>query len=240
MPLIINDQYQKDLHWILSELKQEEITRKSSNNTVFLTITAPSDRIPSKQSQQRVLSMLANEKAINLIPYYNKIRALNAEWQERGYDPVEYEVEILQPKFDDILGENEAIYQRIIDREEASKENIEKAIVFKNNQGDFFINGKLVVINKETIYYKVFNLIYENLDQANFISYGWLNTLLEKKGEVRLSDIEKQIKRITNAIGKQQGFFKYAKVNGHQVENKVVSGMKLIETIRGKGLKMNI
>lgn len=113
-------------------------------------------------------------------------------------------------------------------------------LVTRDNRSSYFYDGKPIEMNKEAIYYKIFNALSLKSDQDGFLSYADIEVELVKQGLPGVEDDDIRNKRINNAIlNKQQGLFRFAKVNGKTLKNKLPDGQRLIELIRGKGLKLN-
>jgi len=113
-------------------------------------------------------------------------------------------------------------------------------LITRDRYGDYHFNEKKVVMNKETTYYQIFDILFLEGEQNGFLSYEEIEKALTKRGYPESKTDESRNKRINNAIfNKQQGLFRFAKINSKRLENKLPNGQQLIELIRGKGLKIN-
>lgn len=112
-------------------------------------------------------------------------------------------------------------------------------LITKDGRGDFFYDGRIITMPKDTIYYQVFDATYSRANQDGLALYEDIEEYLVKCGRSSVNDEDKRNKRIINAVYPGQGLFRYAKVNGKCLKNKTPGGKKLIEIIRGKGLKLN-
>ena len=87
-------------------------------------------------------------------------------------------------------------------------------------------------MSRDTDYFKVFDIIYRYSNKDGFISYENI-----AKG---LKWSEKNYrKKISNAIHKDQGIFRYAKINGKRLDNNNTKGQKLLEVVWNKGIRFN-
>ena len=106
-------------------------------------------------------------------------------------------------------------------------------VIEKNPDGNYLIIGKLIEMPKESLYYKIFDIIYTYSDPTGYISY---EDIAKKMGT---DEDENRKKQILNAISNKQGFFRYAKINGKKILNDNTRGLRLIEIIKGKGIMIN-
>jgi hypothetical protein len=106
-----------------------------------------------------------------------------------------------------------------------------KFLISKNNLGQYFFSNKpLKFENTDTIYFKIFDVLYEKADTNGFCSYGEINKFLQESGEETLTDKAKIVERISNGL---KNLLRYSNLpkNG-----KIQDGKPLIKTKRGKGL----
>ncbi|MHA1657520.1 MAG: hypothetical protein ACTSUT_00135 [Promethearchaeota archaeon] len=122
---------------------------------------------------------------------------------------------------------------------EKIKNETKNYLLSKNNNGDYFYKDTRIKISSQTVYYKVFDSLYSERNQEGFLSYEDIENLLIERLVPELKNKQERNKRINNAISTHQGFFRYAKVNSKKLKNKIPDGKKLIEIVRGKGLKLN-
>jgi hypothetical protein len=102
----IEEKFNKDTLWLISELKQEELTNAYSEYKIEFLINQKSDSEPDIRSQHRILKMLSDKKAITLSPFYHRnISALNYALEMQGATPIGFYIKILQPQFDNLCEE---------------------------------------------------------------------------------------------------------------------------------------
>jgi hypothetical protein len=108
------------------------------------------------------------------------------------------------------------------------------------DDGDYFRQDKRIKVNKRTLYYDVFDILFLESDQDGFLSYEQIENYLVKRKHPHIEDGGKRNKRIQNAIlNEQQGFFRHAKIGSSVMKNKILDGRPLIEAARGNGLQLN-
>ena len=124
---------------------------------------------------------------------------------------------------------------------ERGRENGAIRLITKSqDDGDYLFKGKRISASKATLCHDVFDILFSNHDQEGFLSYQSIDDYLVKWGHPQIDDEGKRAKRIQNAISnKQQGFFRYAKIGGNGMKNKTPDGRRIVEVVRGKGLKFN-
>ena len=117
---------------------------------------------------------------------------------------------------------------------------VARLIAKHTDDGDYFYDGKRIIVNRKRLYYDVFDILFLHSDQDGFLSYKEIDDYLIKQNRPLLDDEGKRNKRIQNAISnKGQGFFKYAKIGNRVMKNKTPDDRQLVELIRGEGLKLN-
>ncbi len=127
--------------------------------------------------------------------------------------------------------------------DELEKVEPEKTLVTEKN-GDFYYNNFLINFGEGTQYKELFKIIYTECSNSkeSFISYKKISLLLDKRtntnGPIKKTDRQSSQKKIQNLI--RNGIFRTGKLaNKSNLENITPSGKKLIEIIRGKGIKLN-
>lgn len=101
----IEEKFNKDLVWVLSELKQEEIANAFSEYKIKFSLIGPSDKEPNFRSQRRILQMLRDREALTLKPFYHNMNILDSVFELQGAKPIGFYIQVLQPQFDNILEE---------------------------------------------------------------------------------------------------------------------------------------
>ena len=127
--------------------------------------------------------------------------------------------------------------ENITDATDKHVEN--KRLLSRDAHGDFFYDGKKISMDRNTIYCRMLNALYSGADQDGFSSYEDIEKRLVDSGEEEIFDEGKRNKRITNAVSKTQGLFRFAKISGNSFENELPNGGKLIDIVKGKGLRLN-
>ena len=113
----------------------------------------------------------------------------------------------------------------------STNENKPKLLITKNNSGEFLFGDKpLKFENTNTIYFKIFDALYEKADATSFCSYGEINKFLQESGEETLTDRAKIVERISNGL---KNLFRYSNL---PKDGKIQGGNLLIKPKRGKGL----
>jgi hypothetical protein len=113
-------------------------------------------------------------------------------------------------------------------------------ITKSTDDGDYLFKGKRISASKATLGHNVFDILFSHGDQEGFLSYQSIDDYLVKWGHPQIDDEGKRAKRIQNAISnKQQGFFRHAKIGGNGMKNKTPDGKRIVEVVRGRGLKFN-
>ncbi len=151
-------------------------------------------------------------------------------------------------RFDDFYKEIEKKYNAIRKADEVKTETkslpketeIRRNLITRDKNGDYFYSGRRIEMSHENLYYQLFNILFIRCDQSGFISYEDIERELAKKEYPESQNTYSRNKRINNAVfNTQQGLFRFAKVNGKRLQNKIPDGRALIELVRGKGLKLN-
>jgi len=116
---------------------------------------------------------------------------------------------------------------------------IDNHLIRKDDDGYFYYKNQLIEMDGQNVYYKILDILYTFSDKTGFMSYEQIDNKLVKMTGEEKEDQELGRKRIKNAISETQGLFRYAKIDNKPLENKSIAGKKLIEIIKGKGLKLN-
>lgn len=119
--------------------------------------------------------------------------------------------------------------------ENSKKENLGEPLVTKKGNR-FYFRGTEIDFGEDTKYKDVFDILYTNSIQSDFISYETIdNELLLKKWEPVSG--KKIKKRIQNCI--TNGIFRFAKINGKKFKNSNSANKELIKIRRGRGVEFN-
>ncbi|MCG2688702.1 hypothetical protein L6250_03680 [Candidatus Parcubacteria bacterium] len=112
-----------------------------------------------------------------------------------------------------------------------------KKLVKRDGRGVFWYDEKEIKMSLSEIYYQVFDALYTFADQNGFVSYEDIEKyLVQQYRRPPTTDMRKRNKRISNALSKTQGLFRYAKVNNRFLKNKTLDGRNLIKIVWGKGI----
>lgn len=113
--------------------------------------------------------------------------------------------------------------------------------ITRNKKGDFFKDGELVKIpDKDTLYYIIFDTVFNLIPKGGFVSYEDIEKSLTKRKlkRINIPSLKKQKdrnKRISNnLLANKNGFFRHS-----SLENEIIGGRKLLETKRGMGVTFN-
>lgn len=91
-------------------------------------------------------------------------------------------------------------------------------IIEKKPDGNFSYKGKLLEVSKDTLWFTLFDIVYELTDGNGEISNEKIESALRKKvvrgKKVPPREPLKRNRRIGNNLGKHNGFLKYAKIDG--------------------------
>lgn len=197
-----------------------------------------------------------NEDEIKLLEKKSIIISHKLEKFEPEDDPIKIERAFYEPYFEEdenaghagdvflsavckFYPDRVANYLRTIcknEKEENSKkENLGEPLITKKGNG-FYFRGTEIDFGEDTKYKDVFDILYTNSIQSDFISYETINNeLLSKKWEPVSG--KKIKKRIQNCI--TNGIFRFAKINGRKFKNNASANKKLIKIRRGRGVEFN-
>jgi hypothetical protein len=118
---------------------------------------------------------------------------------------------------------------------------VQKDRIVDKVDGIFYYNGNPVLIrNKDTLYFNVFDVLFELIPNGGEKSYAEIETALSKrsvKGKKipHLTGPKRDARIRTNLTSEHNGFFRYAK----NIENTSTMGHPLIDTEKGKGITFN-
>lgn len=161
--------------------------------------------------------------------------ATHTSTRTREYNQVDYILHINRKKIKALI-----IEAQKFPTETNPQGKYNSRLIEKDARGDYFYDGKRIGVNKEPIYYKTFDILFSDADQDGFLSYANIEKQLVKKEVSPAQSDAIRNKRINNVlINEQDGFFRFAKVNGKRLQNKTLDGRKLIKVMRGKGVQLN-
>lgn len=105
--MYIEDDFKKDLEWLLKELKQEELANAYSSDQIKFPFRYTNDDSgPSIRCFHRLFKLLEDRKAITIRPFFHGfMTAFDGVFQMQGADPLGYYIRIQQPMFDQVLEE---------------------------------------------------------------------------------------------------------------------------------------
>lgn len=105
--MYIEDNFKKDLEWLLSELKQEEMANAYSGDQIKFPFRYSNENNgPSIRSLHRLFKMLEDRRAIKMRPFFHGfMTAFDGVFQMQGADPLGYYVTVHQPQFDEVIEE---------------------------------------------------------------------------------------------------------------------------------------
>jgi len=118
-----------------------------------------------------------------------------------------------------------------------TKENDYGHQAISKKNGNFFCGENMISFGENTQYKDLFDIIYSNCVQNNFVSYEKIDEELRKLEWEEVSK-KKRNKRIQNAT--TNGIFRFAKIENKKFQNiNPLNGRKLIKMIRRKGIEFN-
>ena len=235
MKINIDDQYNKDLQWVLFELKQEEITGVYSKYRIEFKLNRLDDTEPTIKSQNRILKMLSDMEAVDLSPFYHS----NSHWSEalkiQGGSPIGYFIKINQPRFNEAIEELTGQKAFVIKKDLSLKDEI------KPNEN---ISSYRIAINKkrEVIMNEFFILSRPDFDSENhnFIDYIFKHPdEIVKKSAIEEA-IHKKLKKSFHAILSDLGFKNEVRKLFFNVSKTSIQFKNNISTGEAKGMGINI
>lgn len=189
----------------LRHISKQRIKDKKINDETYITEITPDNDLLSSDDFYRV-------KRYTRINYYPEDLFI-----------FDYDKQKIQAGIVSLQGEPKAISQ--------TKKESSKLLISKNNLGQYFFNNKpLKFENTDTIYFKIFDVLYEKADANGFYSYGEINKFLQESGEKPLTDRTKIVERVSNGL---KNLLRYSNLPKNV---KTPDGRPLIKTKRGKGL----
>lgn len=148
------------------------------------------------------------------------------------YDRVEYIFSIDRKKIAPLLSQAAKL--------QVPKKDDARHLLENDVRRDYYYDGKRIEMSHETIYYKIFDIVFSHCDQQGFISYANIEKHLVRRGCPASTNAEVRNKRINNALrNKYTGLFRFAKINGNDFENRTLNGQPLIKLKRGEGVFLN-
>ena len=235
---IFNASRQKntEINNLLQKIKYEVGNLSRGEKYVFLPIIIIKDGQPTYPIDQALLQEVRDMGAIELDK--RSIEEMNETLEETELKGLIIEgvwIKPIEPKFSRLCEK----YQKSITTTDTITALNTPRLITRDSNGDYFYDGKRIEMGQETIYYKVFDILYTMGDQRGFVSHEEIDRELIKRGLPESRDEKAKYKRIHNAtLNEQQGLFRYAKVSGKKLRNETKDGRKLIELL-GKGLKLN-
>ncbi|PJE51573.1 MAG: hypothetical protein COV29_00230 [Candidatus Yanofskybacteria bacterium CG10_big_fil_rev_8_21_14_0_10_36_16] len=111
-----------------------------------------------------------------------------------------------------------------------------KRLISKNKSAYFYKSKQIVFDSEETDYFRVFDVLYENSGQDNFLSYENIDKEMVRRGSPKLIDDQQKIKRIHNAV---KNLFLYSRCGSEKLKNTTPNKTELIKKVRGRGCVFN-
>jgi len=160
----------------------------------------------------------------------NKTLEENRKLKDKSLLSEGYLVKPIEPKFSQLCKkyENKANESQSENKELEGKRK-ENNLIIKKMDGEFYYKNKLVrFTDKETIYYLIFECLYENSNPDGFCSYETIDKYLKKHGKDKYDDNRQRTDRIKNGI---TNLFRFS-----HLSQKTPDGKELIKIIRGNGV----
>lgn len=219
---------------------------KSSDNRVVLSEVNMLKKGLDKQGIKNCLKyLLENDIAQNEVGYAPEVTqskkgvmyATHTSLRTREYNQVDYILHINRKK---IIPLFEQAHKLRDEQKSVSGGNSGGRLIEKDARGNYFYDGQKIEVSTEPIYYKAFDILFSNVDQDGFLSYADIEKELVRRDVPPSKDDATRNKRINNVLkNEQDGFFRFAKVNGKTLKNKTLDGSPLIKMLRGKGVQFN-
>jgi|SRR3989338_3957398 len=219
---------------------------KSVDNRVVLPEVNMLKKGLDKQGIKNCLKyLLENDIAQNEIGYAPEVTqskkgvgyATHTSMRTREYNQVDYILQVNRKKIIPLFEQARKLRDK---QKSVGGGNSGSRLVEKDVRGNYLYDGQKIEVSKEPMYYKAFDILLSNADQDGFLSYADIEKALVKSGVPEAENEKTRNKRINNVLkNEQDGFFRYAKVNGKSLKNKTLDGNLLIKVIRGKGLQLN-
>ncbi|MFC1630201.1 hypothetical protein ACFL06_01540 [Patescibacteria group bacterium] len=200
-----------DIYWKEGRIGEKAKDFYSKIDELFIKIEEgpiPIESLPDRSKIKNDLKM-ANE-AIEIIK----------EWKEQDKKKMEKTMMNFKAQIKSLGIENN------------QKTEQRKTLITRDKEtGDFYYKNKIIKFdNKEAIYYRLFECLYENGDLKGFCSYKDINKYLEKHGGKEYTENQQIADRIKNGLA---SLFRFA-----NLPQKTPDGKDLIRKIRGKGLTL--
>lgn len=241
---IFNAEERRDIEInnLLQKIKYKTNEQKNANKVFFpILITNGREKIKYKMSieEQIIFQELKEMDIIKLEKRNTKeINKTLAELRKSKYEEIiaeGYWIKPIEPNFSELCEK----YKKRVNKESKKEIHIKKnnkLLVSRDNAtGDYFYKNKIIAMDKNNIYYKIFDILYLHNNGDGFLSYEEIEKHLRKRNEPTKNK-EVRDKRIKNA---KNNLFRFAKIGSERLKNEIPNGKKLIEIIRGRGLKLN-
>lgn len=119
-----------------------------------------------------------------------------------------------------------------------STTTVDAVVTCKDGQY-YYLDQPMDFTGNDTLYQKIFNIIYENMDKNGYISYKEIISHFREKGITKDRLFDKNKLKIQGAVTKRsEGLNRWVRVVDKPLSI-LNRRIRLITTSRGKGLKMN-
>lgn len=204
MTITIEEKFRKDVEWVLTELKQEELANAYSDYKIKFSFIPPvTENDPSIRSQKRILGMLESRKALTLKAFYFRgMTIMDSVLEMQGAEPIGFYIQIHQPTFNEIF--EEIVNQKTLviqPKPEVPKLNPPP----ENPLNKYFIGvrGRQVLINNTF----VLSNTHFNSENNNFIDYVISNADKKlTKAEIEKGIGQQKLKKTLHQIISDLGF----------------------------------
>lgn len=237
--------YQKEETGFVESLKRRKDLfdfQEGKHIELFRNDLAGCDLSFDEHGLGNILGKLAQDKLLNDFHFKEDIikgdryKIILPKDFEKRYREYTFEL----GKKESLAIQREASEENIVGVPKKNNENnrtTNKFITFITKQGDnFYFNENLIDFGENTQYKALFDIIYSNCLQEDFISYEDINKKLIERDWKDISK-NKINKRIQNSI--TNGIFRFAKIGNKKFKNKLSNGKKILKIIRGKGIEFN-
>lgn len=232
--MLPEEKYKQDVWFVLKKIRRKSLYRSSEEEPIEYIIHLQQNAVQRREEPEPIeeSDIISQLIKTGLLKEKKPSQRIESRVGEHILNPIiGYYLEIVQPVFD----KEYAKYAKWFTAQESREVSKSDHLVSKDKRGAYYYDGKLIEMQSDSLHYKVMDSLYSGQDQEGFLAYEDVEKALQKSGEQEIEETEPRNKRIRNGL---QQLFRFAKVNGRPLTNKVPDGKRLIEIVRGKGLKL--
>lgn len=186
----------------------------------------------SAKKKIETLKEIQRTGAIKIFHYQSPVSIVDRKGKKiiRRQQKYLISIKTLMPRFKEVYNYYKEKQESKLERvKEFRKEKIKSLINRDEKTGDFYFKNKPIKFgNKDTIYYLIFECLYEKGNLEGFCSYETINKYLVEHGKDEYADHRQITDRIKNGI---INLFRFS-----NLPPKALVGKEIIQKIRGKGI----